>query len=110
MESTGKRLLRRMVESAPAGVQFSDEVLSAILPPTAPSALAPVAHADFVWQDVFVERPLPWGRFLQSTLLHTAAIALIWTLSLTWLRQQKILNSSTFDRSSLVTYTPEEYL
>jgi TonB family protein len=41
--------------------------------------------------------------------MHTAAVALIWTLSLTWIRQQKILRSS-FDRSSLVTYTPEEYL
>jgi TonB family protein len=110
MESTEKRLLRRMVESAPAGVQFSDEVLSAILPHTAPPILAPAVHPDFVWQDVFVERPLPWGRFLESALLHTGALVLIWTLSLTWLRQQKILNSSTFDRSSLVTYTPEEYL
>jgi TonB family protein len=41
--------------------------------------------------------------------MHTAAVALIWTLSLTWIRQQKILRSA-FDRSSLVTYTPEEYL
>ena len=104
MESTEKRLLRLMVEHAPAGVQFSDEVQAALLPRGVPDL------PEFVWQDVFVERPLPWGRFLQSTLLHTAAVALIWTLSLTWLRQQKILDRSTFDRSSLVTYTPEEYL
>jgi TonB family protein len=107
MESAEKKLLRRMVEHAPADVQFSDEVRAALRPPP---VIAPVAHPDFVWQDVFVERPLPWRRFLQSAFLHTAAVALIWTLSITWLRQQKILNSSTFDRSSLVTYTPEEYL
>jgi TonB family protein len=107
MESAEKKLLRRMVEHAPAGVQFSAEVRAALRPPP---VTAPVAHTDFVWQNVFVERPLPWGRFLQSAFLHTAAVALIWTLSITWLRQQKILNSSTFDRSSLVTYTPEEYL
>ena len=107
MESAEKRLLRRMVEHAPADVQFSEEVRAALLPTT---VVAPVTHPDFVWQDVFVERPLPWGRFLQSAVLHSTAVALIWTLSITWLRQQRILDRSTFDRSSLVTYTPEEYL
>jgi TonB family protein len=36
--------------------------------------------------------------------------ALIWTISLSWIRQQKILDRAAFDRSSLVTYSPEEYL
>jgi TonB family protein len=59
---------------------------------------------------VFVQQALPWGRFLQSALLHGAAVALIWTASLALIRQQKILDKATFDRTSLVTYTPEEYL
>jgi len=63
-----------------------------------------------LWRDVFVQQKLPWGRFLQSALLHTAAVALIWTISLSWIRQQRILDRATFDRSSLVTYSPEEYL
>ena len=63
-----------------------------------------------MWRDVFVQQTLPWGRFLQSALLHTTAVALIWTISLAWIRQQKILDRPAFDRSSLVTYTPEEYL
>jgi TonB family protein len=63
-----------------------------------------------LWRDVFVQQKLPWGRFLQSGLLHTAAAALIWTISLSWIRQQKILDHAAFDRSSLVTYSPEEYL
>ena len=63
-----------------------------------------------LWHDVFVEQELPWGRFLQSALLHTAVVALLWTVSIAWLRQQKILTNAAFDRSSLVTYTPEEYL
>ncbi len=53
---------------------------------------------------------MPWGRFLQSVLLHTAAVAVLWTISIAWIRQQKILTSEAFDRSSLVTYAPEEYL
>src|SRR5208282_5567066 len=66
---------------------------------------------DFdLWRDVFVDQPLPWGRFLQSALLHAAALALIWTVSISWMRQQKILDRAVFDRSSLITYTPQEYL
>jgi TonB family protein len=53
---------------------------------------------------------MPWGRFFQSAVLHVAALALIWALSLAWLRQENILARAEFDRSSLVTYSPEEYL
>src|SRR5260370_6229035 len=60
--------------------------------------------------DAIVQQKLAWRRFLQPRLLHTAAVALKWTLSLSWIRQQKILDRPTFDRSSLVTYSPEEYL
>lgn len=63
-----------------------------------------------MWRDVFVRRRMPWGRFFQSAVMHVAALALIWALSLAWLRQQNILASAAFDRSSLVTYSPEEYL
>jgi TonB family protein len=63
-----------------------------------------------LWRDVFVQQKLPWGRFLQSALLHGAAFGLIWGLSIAWLRQQRILAPAQFDRSSLITYSPEEYL
>ena len=55
-------------------------------------------------------RDLPWGRFVQSAVLHAAALGLIWVVSLSWMRQQKILDRAEFDRSSLITYTPQEYL
>jgi len=102
MESPEKKLLRRLVDHAPADVEFSDEVRV---------ALGGSADAEFdLWRDVFVQQKLPWGRFLQSAVLHTAAVVLIWTASLAWIRQQKILQPTPFDRSSLVTYTPDEYL
>src|SRR5271169_709521 len=63
-----------------------------------------------LWKDVFVHRPLPWGRFLQSAVLHLTAFGLIWGMSLAWLRQQKILEPTPFDRSSVITYSPDEYL
>ena len=63
-----------------------------------------------LWRDVFVRQRMPWGRFFQSAVLHIGALALLWALSLAWLRQQNILARAAFDQSSLITYSPEEYL
>jgi TonB family protein len=63
-----------------------------------------------LWHDVFVHRPLPWGRFLESAVLHAGALALVWMLSMAWIRQQNMLAHPAFDRSSLITYSPDEYL
>ncbi|MGA9902893.1 MAG: TonB family protein [Terriglobales bacterium] len=110
MKSPDQRLLRLLVEKDPASPEFRSKVRAAL---RGPEAAAPEFSGNDqfdLWHDVFVERPLPWNRFLQSALLHAAAVVLIVTLSLSWLRQQKILNPTAFDRSSLVTYTPQEYL
>jgi TonB family protein len=107
MESPGKRLLRLLVERDPASPEFWSGVRAALRPAELPGN----EEDEFgMWRDVFVQQELPWGRFLQSALLHGAAVALIWTISLAWIRQQKILDRAAFDRSSLVTYSPEEYL
>ena len=115
MESPGKDLLRLLVERDPASPEFRSGVRAALHPAPRPalrSTELPGREEDEfdLWRDVFVQQKLPWGRFLQSALLHTAAVALIWTISLSWIRQQKILDRAVFDRSSLVTYSPEEYL
>ncbi|MGA9930418.1 MAG: TonB family protein [Terriglobales bacterium] len=104
-----KKLLRRLVERAPEGMEFGNEVQTALGPASGSSGLPGEIEFD-LWRDVFVQQKMPWSRFAQSVLLHTAAVVLIWMTSLAWIRQQKILERSTFDRSSLVTYTPEEYL
>jgi TonB family protein len=107
--------LKALVERDPASPEFREEVRDA-LHSSETSAPHGVAGGDAssqeadLWHDVFVHQPLPWGRFLQSAVLHTAALGLIWTVSIAWLRQQKILDRPAFDRASLVTYTPEEYL
>jgi TonB family protein len=78
------------------------------------AALWPVRHSSEtemgMWRDVFVRRRMPWGRFFQSLVLHVAAAALIWALSLAWPSQQNTVALTTFDRSLLVTYSPDEYL
>jgi TonB family protein len=62
-----------------------------------------------LWHDVFVHQPLPWWRFLESAVLHAGAAALIWLVSIAWLRQQPVTHP-VFDRSSVITYSPQEYL
>jgi len=108
MESPEKRLLRLLVERDPARPEFIAEFREA-LRPVLRRAQFPDDRFD-LWQDVFVQRNLPWGRFLQSALLHAVAVALIWALSFSWIRQQRILVHAAFDPSSVVTYTPAEYL
>jgi TonB family protein len=111
MESPGKDLLRPLVERDPASPDFRSGVRAALHPALRPTELPGAEEVEFdLWRDVFVQQKLPWGRFLESALLHTAAVALVWTISLSWIRQQKILDHAAFDRSSLVTYSPEEYL
>jgi TonB family protein len=107
MESPGKNLLRLLVEHDPASPEFRSGVRASLRP--AREAGGGEADLD-LWRDVFVQQKLPWGRFMQSALLHTAALGLIWAISLSWMRQQKILDHPAFDRSSLITYTPQEYL
>jgi TonB family protein len=110
MESPGKDLLRLLVERDPASPEFRSGVRAALHTAARPTKPGGEEDEFDLWRDVFVQQKLPWGRFLQSALLHTAAAALIWTISLSWIRQQKILDHAEFDRSSLVTYSPEEYL
>jgi len=78
--------------------------------PLHPAELPVDEHEFDMWRDVFVQGEMPWGRFLQSALLHAAAVYVIWTASLSWMQDQKILTRAAFDRSSLVTYTAQEYL
>ena len=108
MESPGKRLLKLLLEHDPASPVRSG--VQAALGPVAGQAEVPVDGEFDLWRDVFVQQRLPWGRFVQSVLLHAGAVALIYAISLAWIRQQDILAHAAFDRSSLVTYSPEEYL
>src|SRR5271169_117636 len=103
MESPEKRLLRLLVERDPASPEFQSEFRAALAPVLRRAESSDDPEFD-MWHDVFVHQPLPWGRLLQSALLHTAALALIWTVSFVLIRQQKILDRPVFDRSSLVTY------
>ncbi len=104
----GKKLLKLLVEHDPASPEFRSGVRAVLNSPET-AALPSDGELD-LWRDVFVQQKLPWGRFLQSALLHATTVALLYTISLAWMRQQHILDRAAFDRSSLVTYSPDEYL
>jgi TonB family protein len=110
METLGKKLRPEEMRDA-----RSPEIPGGRGPALEP--VGPAAHAanlpgrEFdMWKDVFVQQALPWPHFLQSGLLHGMAVYLICTVSLSWMQEQKVLTRPAFDRSSLVTYTPDEYL
>ncbi len=65
--------------------------------------------ADF-WPDVFVERSLPWRRFLESGGYHVFAITLIWAASHFLALQPRVTALPTFTHADVVYYTPSEYL
>src|SRR2546427_1964541 len=105
METPNRNSLQLLVELEPRGRAFWSSVAAALRP------VRPVRESELgLWRDVFVRRGMPWGRFLQSVVLHSGAFALIWMLSPAWLNQQDVAVSPTFDRSSVITYSPKEYL
>src|SRR5271165_6587218 len=64
--------------------------------PAVGAAILPVREFD-MWKDVFVGQGLPWKRFLQSGLVHLAAIYVIGTTSLSLMQEQKIIIRPVFD-------------
>jgi TonB family protein len=62
------------------------------------------------WTDVFVERSLPWRRFLESGGYHILALAAIWAGSRFLALQPHAVPQTTFTHADVVYYTPSEYL
>lgn len=67
------------------------------------------APAPF-WPDVFVTRPLPWARFLQSVVYHVVAMALLVGLTRFFALQPRVVARPTFDHAQVIYYQPSEYL
>ena len=62
------------------------------------------------WPDVFVHRPLPWPRFVQSGACHVLAVAAIWAGSRFLALQPHATPQPAFTHDDVVYYTPSEYL
>src|ERR1022692_3955504 len=62
------------------------------------------------WPDVFVDRGLPWRRFLQSGACHVLALSLIWAGSRFLALQPHSVTRPAFTHADVAYYTPSEYL
>jgi TonB family protein len=107
MGSPAKKIVELLVEHDPASTEFRDGIRETL---RARSSAQFRGREFDLWKDVFVEQKLPWERLLLSAVLHVVALNVVLLLSIAWLRQQKILAAAPFDRSSVITYSPEEYL
>jgi len=104
-ESSKGKSLNLLLELEPRRRAFWSSVAAALRP------VRPVREAELgLWRDVFVRQGAPWGRFIQSVILHSGALAFLWIVSLSWLQHQNSVTTPAFDPSSVITYTPEEYL
>jgi TonB family protein len=81
--------------------QFTRDNLTSLPEGTDPAAF---------WSDVFVERSLPWKRFLQSAAYHVLMLAVIWSGSRFLALQPHVTPPTNFARADVVYYTPSEYL
>jgi TonB family protein len=73
-------------------------------------SIAKESDAAAFWSDVFVDRSLPWKRFLQSAAYHALLLAMIWSGSRFLALQPRVAAPSTFTHADVVYYTPSEYL
>ncbi len=100
---------RLLVELQSRRQVFVNNLRDLISPRPLPELELSSAPAPF-WDDVFVERSLPWSRFLESTAGHVGAIVLLVALTRFFAMQPHATLRPAFDHSQVVSYQPSEYL
>ena len=100
--------LRLLVELEPWPRAFLDH-LRGVFPAQDPPLDLDSAPGAF-WPDVFVERGLPWRRFLESGAYHILALALLLGMTRFFAVQPRVMPRSTFQRAQVIYYPPSEYL
>jgi TonB family protein len=104
--------LRLLVEPEPWSRVFIQN-LSAFLRRSEVSDEQPISNqpsSAAFWPDVFVDRKLPWPRFLQSAVFHVLALGAIWAGSRLLALQPQATSQPAFTHSDVVYYAPSEYL
>ncbi len=62
------------------------------------------------WPDVFVRSGLPWRRFLESAVYHSAVIAALWGLARLWPQPLQVIARPAFSRTDVIYNSAAEYL
>jgi TonB family protein len=68
-----------------------------------------IAPGQF-WSDVFVKSALPWRRFVESVILHGAAIVLLGNVAQFQLQRPHLTRPARLQTSGVITYSAAEYL
>ena len=100
--------LRFLVELEPWRTVFLRNLRDLFSRPRPPIHLA--SRPGAFWPDVFVTARLPWGRFGQSAILHTAVVVALWGAARLWPQLTHITAPVAFHSSDVITYQAEEYL
>ena len=100
---------RLLVELPSRRCVFFENLRDLMVPRRLPPLELHSAPAPF-WPDVFVKRPLPWSRFVQSGVYHVVAFALLIGLTRFFAMQPQVIAKPTFDHAQVIYYQPSEYL
>ena len=60
------------------------------------------------WPDVFVVSRLPWGRFAESAVFHTAVIMVLWSAARLWPQPRQVMAAAVFHRSDVIYYQADD--
>ena len=60
------------------------------------------------WPDVFVASRLPWGRFLESAIFHTAVVVSLWSAARLWPQRPQIVDPAVFHSSDVIYYEADD--
>jgi TonB family protein len=98
-----------LVELPPWRQVFLENLGDLVRPKTKPPLVLQSSPGAF-WPDVFVERDLPWRRFIESTGYHILATALLVLMLRFVAMHPQPAPRSTFDHAQVIYYQPSEYL
>jgi TonB family protein len=101
--------LRLLVELPSWPRVFFGNLRELVLPYRLPRLELQSAPAAF-WPDVFVQRRLPWKRFIESSAYHAVAIALLIVLTRFFALQPQVVVRPVFDHAQVIYYKASEYL
>jgi TonB family protein len=101
-------VLRLLVELPSWRSDFLENLRDFVSPRPLPPLELRSAPAPF-WADVFVTRPQPWNRFLQSGVGHVIVLGLLIALTRFLALQPQVVARPSFDDSRVV-YQATEYL
>ena len=88
---------------------FFGNLRAVLIPHRRPPLTLRSAPGSF-WPDVFVNRPLPWRRFLESATYHVVAVALLIGLTRFFAIQPRVVSKPTFEHSQVIYYRASEFL